>query len=53
MSHQQVYDWATERFGLEQNDSGDPVVNEILVHLDIMDVNLITPDDIPIFAKDA
>jgi len=49
LSHQAVYDWATERFDLEQMDRGDPVINEILAHLDIMDVNVTTPDDVPVF----
>ena len=49
LSHSQVYDWSNEHFGLEQMDGGDSVVNEILAHLDIMDVNLTTPDDVPIF----
>ena len=49
LSHSQVYDWSTEHFGLEQMDGGDSVVNEILAHLDIMDVNLTTPDDVPVF----
>jgi hypothetical protein len=49
LGHSQVYDWSNEHFGLDQMDGGDLVVNEILAHLDIMDVNLITPDDVPVF----
>jgi hypothetical protein len=51
LRHVEIYEWTTERFGLEQMESGDPIVNEILGLLDIMDVNLTTPDDIPTFLR--
>ncbi|SRR6266508_6375840 len=49
ISHQQVYDWANERYGLDEWDAEDEVTKEVLAHLDILDMNLITTEDVPTF----
>jgi len=48
LSHQQMYDWANE-VTAENGETGDEVVDEIVSHLDVLDVNLTTPDDVPTF----
>jgi len=49
LTHQQVYDWANERSGLSDWDPEDEVTAQILTHLDVLDANLTTTEDIPTF----
>ena len=49
LTHKQVYDWANERSVPDKWDFEDEVAKEILIHLDILDVDLTTTDDIPAF----
>ncbi|WLT30419.1 hypothetical protein [Geothrix sp. PMB-07] len=51
LNAQSVYDWANERYSTEHWNVEDEIVNEVLSELDILDINLITTDDIPVFLK--
>ena len=46
-----VQAWAEARYGLDDWEPEDAVVNEILARLDALDMNLITPDDVPAFLE--
>jgi hypothetical protein len=46
-----VYDWANERYSTEHWSAEDDIVNEVLSELDILDINLTTTDDIPVFLE--
>jgi hypothetical protein len=48
---QYVYDWANQRYATEHWNAEDDIVNEVLSELDILDINLITTDDIPVFME--
>jgi len=48
---QSVYDWANERYATERWNTEDDIVNEVLSELDILDINLTTTDDIPVFLE--
>jgi hypothetical protein len=47
MTPDAVDDWATARFGVPEFEPEDEIVNTVLAHLDLLDVNLMTVDDIP------
>jgi len=49
LTHRQVYDWANERSGPGDWECEDDVVAQVLIHLDVLDVNLTTPEDVPAF----
>ncbi len=51
LSEQQVYDWANDRWAVEEVLPEDDVVAEILSSLDILDINQITKDDVPAFIE--
>jgi len=51
LNAQSVYDWANERYSTEHWRAEDDIVNEVLAELDILDINLITIDDIPVFLE--
>ena len=44
----QVHDWATDRFATDAWDPEDGAVNEVLARLDMMDMNLVTEEDVPV-----
>lgn len=47
LTHQQIYDWANDRFATSKWDAEDEIVNEVLAELDNLNMNLTTPKDIP------
>jgi len=51
LNAQFVYDWANERYSTEHWEAEDDIVKEVLSELDILDINLITTDDIPVFLE--
>ena len=51
LTHEQVYDWANDRWAVEGIEPADEVVAEILSSLDILDINQIVTDDVPIFLE--
>ena len=48
LTNAQVHDWATDRFAVDAWDSEDGAVNEGLGRLDMMDMNLVTVEDVPV-----
>jgi len=45
---QDVHAWAEARFAVDDWECEDDVVNEVLAQLDMLDVNLLTADDVPV-----
>src|SRR2546430_9210523 len=46
-----VQAWAEERYLVPDFEPEDEVTDEILAHLDILDINLTTLEDVPVFLK--
>ena len=46
-----IHEWAEERFATDRWEPEDDVVNEVLGTLDMLDINLVTIDDIPVLLK--
>jgi hypothetical protein len=44
----EVHDWAEARYAVNAWDPEDEVTNEVLAALDMLDMNLLTTDDVPI-----
>jgi hypothetical protein len=44
-----VHTWAELRYAVDEWKPEDTVVNELVACLDTLDMNLITPDDVPVF----
>jgi hypothetical protein len=44
----QVHAWAEERYAVHAWECEDDVTNEVLAALDMLDVNLLTRDDVPV-----
>ncbi|RMD85738.1 MAG: hypothetical protein D6815_01200 [Candidatus Dadabacteria bacterium] len=51
MSSAEVHDWGEQRYAVDGFEPEDEIVNEILSNLDILDINLVTPEDIPDFLR--
>jgi hypothetical protein len=47
ITRQAVHDWATDRFAVSDYESEDDVLNEVLQVLDMLDIDLLNPSDIP------
>ena len=48
----EVHDWAQTRYSVvDVEPENDDIAREILGHLDILDINLTTADDVPVFLK--
>lgn len=47
LTHQQVFDWANDRFATSLWDTEDEIANEVLAELDTLNINLTTTEDIP------
>lgn len=46
LSNDQIHAWANERFAVDAWDAEDCAVNEVLAQLDMMDMNLVTVEDV-------
>jgi hypothetical protein len=46
-SPEHVHQWAERRFADEAWECEDDIANEVLAQLDMLDINLVTPDDLP------
>ena len=46
LTNAQVHDWATDRYAVAAWDPEDGAVNEVLASLDMMDMNLVTVEDV-------
>ncbi len=46
LTNAQVHDWATDRYAVAAWDPEDGAVNEVLARLDMMDMNLVTAEDV-------
>ena len=47
----QLRDWAENLYAVDDVDVEDEIANEVLANLDILDINLTTVDDVPVFLK--
>jgi hypothetical protein len=45
---EEVHDWAEARYAVDAWDCEDDVTNEVLAALDVLDMNLLTRDDVPV-----
>jgi hypothetical protein len=43
-----VHDWAEARYAVDAWECEDDVANEVLAALDVLDMNLLTGDDVPV-----
>jgi hypothetical protein len=48
LSSGQVHEWAEARFATDAWECEDDVANEVLGSLDVLDMNLLTHDDVPV-----
>jgi hypothetical protein len=44
----EVHDWAEARYAVDAWECEDDVTNEVLAALDVLDMNLLTRDDVPV-----
>jgi len=44
----EVHGWAENTYAVSSSEPESDAVNEVLAQLDMLDVNLVTPDDIPV-----
>lgn len=49
MSPAEVHEWAENRYAVPDVEVEDELVNEVLGALDILDINLTTVEDVPVF----
>ena len=47
LTSKQVHEWANNRFATDAWDAEDEITNEILSRLDMLDMNLLVPEDVP------
>jgi hypothetical protein len=48
---EEVHLWAEDRYAASTFEPEDEIVNEVLAHLDILDINLTTLEDVPTFLR--
>ena len=48
VSAAEVHDWAEKTFAVDSWEPESDAVNEVLAELDMLDMNLVIPDDIPV-----
>jgi len=46
-----VQNWAEERFAVDEWEAESGSVNTVMAHLDMLDLNLVIPDDIPMLIE--
>jgi hypothetical protein len=46
-----VHDWATDRHAVSTYEPEDEIVHVVLGELDMLDLNLTTTDDVPVFLQ--
>lgn len=51
MKAPEVHAWAEERYSSSTWEAEDDVTNEVLARLDMLDMNLITADDVPAYLE--
>lgn len=47
LTSKQVHEWANNRYARDTWDAEDEITNEILSRLDMLDMNLLVPEDVP------